>query len=1378
MSSDPLTYASLIDTQDANYNPNSSEGIYIFNPSDILSSGEPLTYATLTSSTNEVSTASANLYIKKAGDVIPGTIEFQNGLIINHGIQIRAYSEDDFNNVDSSRIKTLGMTTTGEETGQYVTTFTGDVVIPGLVLQNDQLTTNKIYGLQPSLDNLQNDIYTLQNEKTALQNKDSEFQTTINDISASVIDNRADIDILIGASSSMNSTISTIQSNITDMSGSIVTINTKINDISGSIFPAIDALNSQASTVANSIATINTKNNRQDTSLNTIFSTVADNTTDITALNGTVSGHTSSLSSLNTTVSQHTTQINGGASSIALMQNDITTLNGAVSSLNSLTASHTSSLSTQSAKLTQHDTSLNDHQTLLNSHTSSIASHASSLSSLSTSNITLSNTIATKQDIINGMSKLDTAYIGNGDVTNNELSTLADIDTTQTIQHQIDGIKSTVSTLTGLENIDISNILILQSSVTSLTAYVNSLQNTDNSQNIINTNVNNQLSGLVTDLSGLTLRVGTCESSISTIQSMISSIQTNISTIQSNISDTTDAINQIGIDISNIVDDVGGLTTDLSGITTRMSTAESGITALNSSYIDISDVATNANNLAQTVANDIETLGDMIATKQNIINSSHKLAYTNVDFTGSTLGYLDISGSLNTKLTNIINDISGANTEIQALETAISNLQSADVIHEGLISSHDSAITSLQSTKQDVITSLPASKIDVSGTDLSTKIHDMLIDISGKQNIIDSSHKLGVSNIDLSGSALAYVDISSSLQSQLTSMTGAISTLQSLQNGDIIAFQDIDDNFTTLFNTKQNNIDSSNRLDASLLATGEVTNTKLNYLKNVTSDIQNQIDGLVVGGGGGGIASIDYDISNTLTTISGTTELTTLKFADNSIQNTAFTSAKNTLLSTVSDLSGFVGSLYSKVEDVSGDLVTLSGVVSGKQDIIDSSHKLGISNIDLSGSSLSYVDVTQSLNTSLSAINSAISALQTSDLAQTNNITTMSGTISTLQTAKQDLIDSGNKLSSLYVGYGASSNVSDEIDSLKSGKISASGAVFTGSVDLSNNTISNATSINSSASQPLILNGGNTVCSIRTSNTDRIYQIGANTIFASSGATLTSAWSSGTRSKFMTSTANGDTNLLCTANGTGTKSSFQFANSSSQVNNAVLDVGCSSATETYIKSGINGTGNLLPLNIYSNATKSLTVETDGTLTVPVVSNHSANINLTGTAKLKYPSGSSGQVLTSDATGLLSLTTPSAPSASLTSYIGTFTSDGSVFAMTNASWVAFSSIQVPAGTYIFFGKIGVTANSSINMVYEEIGISTVSTNTYPNIYAQRGLMTTSSGSATPISTTPFTQLYTCASTTTVYLMGSLQYGNTSTFSHWNSAGRYFHAVKIA
>ena len=155
-------------------------------------------------------------------------------------------------------------------------------------------------------------------------------------------------------------------------------------------------------------------------------------------------------------------------------------------------------------------------------------------------------------------------------------------------------------------------------------------------------------------------------------------------------------------------------------------------------------------------------------------------------------------------------------------------------------------------------------------------------EIQTKQNIIDSSNKLPISNVDLSGSSLQYVDISSNLQAQLTTMNNAISTLEGLQAGDVTSFQTIQDNFDTLetlVNSKQNEITSGSKLSSSLV---DYSTSPLRFI-DISSNLQAQLDNLASQSGGSSIPSISYDSNTTTTLIVDTTQVDELKFSDNSI---------------------------------------------------------------------------------------------------------------------------------------------------------------------------------------------------------------------------------------------------------------------------------------------------------------------------------------------------------------------------------------------------------------------------------------------------------------------------------------------------------------
>ena len=104
------------------------------------------------------------------------------------------------------------------------------------------------------------------------------------------------------------------------------------------------------------------------------------------------------------------------------------------------------------------------------------------------------------------------------------------------------------------------------------------------------------------------------------------------------------------------------------------------------------------------------------------------------------------------------------------------------------------------------------------------------------------------------------------------------------------------------------------------------TATELNHLDGVTSNIQTQIDAI---SGGSVLPSISYDSNTTTTTINDTTALTNLKFGDASIQTTAFTTDKNTELTTATT------NINSHSLSLTGINTDITNLQNSKQDVIN-----------------------------------------------------------------------------------------------------------------------------------------------------------------------------------------------------------------------------------------------------------------------------------------------------------------------------------------------------------------------------------------------------------------------------------------------------------
>jgi len=105
------------------------------------------------------------------------------------------------------------------------------------------------------------------------------------------------------------------------------------------------------------------------------------------------------------------------------------------------------------------------------------------------------------------------------------------------------------------------------------------------------------------------------------------------------------------------------------------------------------------------------------------------------------------------------------------------------------------------------------------------------INLLGKQNIINVNNKLPINNVDLTGSNLIHVDITSSLSTKLTNLTNkdllqddqidsVKASIQVLEAADVHhtnLFYAINSHINDLRDTKQNNINSTNLLSSEFI---------------------------------------------------------------------------------------------------------------------------------------------------------------------------------------------------------------------------------------------------------------------------------------------------------------------------------------------------------------------------------------------------------------------------------------------------------------------------------------------------------------------------------------------------------------------------------
>jgi hypothetical protein len=213
------------------------------------------------------------------------------------------------------------------------------------------------------------------------------------------------------------------------------------------------------------------------------------------------------------------------------------------------------------------------------------------------------------------------------------------------------------------------------------------------------------------------------------------------------------------------------------------------------------------------------------------------LVATNVSSTASTLDVIlqsltDVNSTQSTTITTINGSITSLLNDIATVNSTLASLETADVTHDGQIATNIADIlanTQAIALKQDIISgSNLLSSAYITDTAEADTLDNIIVridgDIATKQSTLnDTSNKLPISHVDISTSNIRFADYGSSIATKLSSLDGQISTLTTLQNGDIANFTAIDDNFTAV-DTHLTTLD------------GKTVNYL--YLANVTSDIQ------------------------------------------------------------------------------------------------------------------------------------------------------------------------------------------------------------------------------------------------------------------------------------------------------------------------------------------------------------------------------------------------------------------------------------------------------------------------------------------------------------------------------------------------------------
>ena len=526
--------------------------------------------------------------------------------------------------------------------------------------------------------------------------------------------------------------------------------------------------------------------------------------------------------------------------------NNLTSINN----LNTLTTTHTNDI----INLQTVDTNLaNDIATNLATYTAYTTSNDAKnveqdgrLSSVESLNITQDSRLdaidtlnSTQNDRLDAVETLNSTQAGRlDDIDTLNLTQNGRLDAVETHNTSQDSNIASLTAISSSNNSAISALqshnLVLDASVNSLEAEILTKHPTINSGNkllaslIGNGDVNNSklssLNNIRTDVS-IQNQINTLETNLATLDGLqdldlvnIPTLQNDVSTLQSTVSnnktasDANDASN-----LASINSNTTAIASNTTNIASNLASINSNTTAITNNANSISTINTNVTALvnADTVhssqitdlQNADTVLQSNIDLKQNIIDLTNKLDSTKI------------------------------------FDTALND--SLDAI----LSTIDSNISILNSSKQDNITTLNKLNSSLLNRDDNLLFCDATSSIQGQINAINSNISL------LQGVDTTIIDdIQSNFDTHdtnITANTNAISTLQGLQNGDVVSFNSINSSITNLTNTKHPLIDNSNKLNSSLINRDDnlqhvdVTssiNTSLNNLQTNVDSKQNIID--------------------------------------------------------------------------------------------------------------------------------------------------------------------------------------------------------------------------------------------------------------------------------------------------------------------------------------------------------------------------------------------------------------------------------------------------------------------------------------------------------------------------------------------------------
>ena len=319
---------------------------------------------------------------------------------------------------------------------------------------------------------------------------------------------------------------------------------------------------------------------------------------------------------------------------------------------------------------------------------------------------------------------------------------------------------------------------------------------------------------------------------------------------------------------------------------------------------------------------------------------------------------------------------------------------------ESTLLSHGSSLSSLTSTTSGHTTSIAGLQSNATGHAASIASNTALVNT--KQNTISSSNRVNagfIGNGDVSSNVLSYLSgTHSNVQQQLTFISDSVASMNILQNSDVInipamqtdiseiqgALLTVDSDMTSLESTVGVHTTSLN----SLLSSDTAHDTEIAALQSATAT------------NSAGVLALSNQDSTHSAAISalGSADLVlqaNIDLKQDLISLSSMLATEKIHDATLGTLSDILSTVYANIAALDTE----------KQEVLSGVNKLNSLYLDLSTTSLQYVDITAPLKAQLTSITSAINTLQnltSNDTISTfqdieDNFDSLQASISTLQ---------------------------------------------------------------------------------------------------------------------------------------------------------------------------------------------------------------------------------------------------------------------------------------------------------------------------------------------------------------------------------------------